>query len=164
MLKSHSAGSPWAAMTCGFDILDVISRFGIDSKGRSSFFYDVFTKVFNGVCTVVGTPIVGLDVPNLEDGKLFSDFVSLRNNPLSSGMAKIHFGIARDDQVSVRIFDVSGRLVRTLADRQFKAGEHDLVWDGTDNSGRSVARGVYFTQVRYRNSAFSDAKKLTVLK
>jgi len=164
MLKAWNTNSPWAAMTCGFDILDLVSRFGIDSKGRSSFFYDVFTKVFNGVCTVTGTPIVGLDVPNLGDGKMFSDFVSLRNNPLASGMAKIHFGIARDDQVTVKIFDVGGRLVRTLADRQFKAGEHDLVWDGTDNGGRSVSRGVYFTQVRYRNSAFSDAKKLTVLK
>jgi len=163
-LKNWDTNSPWAAMICGFDVLDLLSRFGVDSKGRSSFFYDVFTKVFNGVCTVTGTPIVGLDVPNLGEGKLFADFVSLRNNPLASGMAKIHFGLAKDDQVEVKVFDVGGRLIRTLADRQFKAGEHDLVWDGTDNGGRSVARGVYFTQVRYRNSAFTDAKKLTVLK
>jgi flagellar hook assembly protein FlgD len=51
-----------------------------------------------------------------------------------------------------------------LAKRRFKAGEHDLVWDGTDDNGRPVARGVYFTQVKYKDSAFNEAKKLTVLK
>ncbi|MGH8897361.1 MAG: FlgD immunoglobulin-like domain containing protein, partial [Egibacteraceae bacterium] len=70
---------------------------------------------------------------------------------------------AKADRVQVKIFDVSGRLVRTLADRMFEAGEHSLRWDGSDNDGRPVARGVYFTQVKYKNSAFSAAKKITVL-
>ena len=101
------------------------------------------------------------DVPT--GGTAVTDFVNLRNDPLSSGAARIHFGLAKDDRVEVKVFDVGGRLVRTLADRQFKAGEHDLVWDGADNGGRPVQRGVYFTQVKYRGG-FSDAKKLTVLK
>jgi len=81
-----------------------------------------------------------------------------------SGMARIHFGLAKDDQVEVNVFDVGGRRIRMLANRRFKAGEHDLVWDGTDDNGRPVARGVYFTQVKYKDSAFNEAKKLTVLK
>jgi len=46
-----------------------------------------------------------------------------------------------------------------FADRQFAAGRHTLTWEGADGSGNSVARGVYFTQVRY-----VDAKKLPVPK
>ena len=106
----------------------------------------------------------GFAFPNLSEGNMFADFVNLRNNPLSSGMARIHFGLSKDDRVEIKVYDVTGREVRELANRQFKAGEHDIVWDGSDNSGRPVARGVYFTQVRYKDSAFSDAKKLTVLK
>jgi flagellar hook assembly protein FlgD len=90
--------------------------------------------------------------------------VNLRNNPLSRGQATIHFGLSRADRVEVKVFDVSGRLVRTLADRQFGAGTHDLVWDGVDNVGRQVARGVYFTQVKYQNAKFAANRKLTVLK
>jgi len=53
--------------------------------------------------------------------------------------------------------------VRTLADRAFPAGEHVLRWDGLDDQRRQVARGVYFTRLRYRRG-FEIARKLTVLK
>ena len=81
-----------------------------------------------------------------------------------TGQATVDFGLAKADRVEVKVFDVSGRLVRTLADRQFAAGRHSLTWDGADSQGRQVARGVYFTQVKYVNSKFTDARKLTVLK
>jgi len=54
--------------------------------------------------------------------------------------------------------------VRNLADRQSPAGEHEILWDGLDNAGRQVARGVFFTRVRFMNTKFSAARKLTVLK
>jgi len=164
--KPWTAAHPWIALTNGFVISELYNNGGEDTKGRSAYFLEILTKLFAGqnACKPAGTPIVGLDVPSLDDGNVLADFVNLRNNPLQSGFARIHFGLSRDDQVEIKVFDVGGRLIRTLADRGFKAGEHDLVWDGTDNGGRPVSRGVYFTQVRYRNSAFSDAKKLTVLK
>ena len=90
--------------------------------------------------------------------------MNVRNNPLVSGEATIEFGLEKADRVEVRVFDVSGRLVRTLADRRFTAGRHALTWDGADDSGRQVARGVYFTQVRYIERRHTDARKLTVLR
>lgn len=50
-------------------------------------------------------------------------------------------------EAEVRIFDVAGRLVRTLADDRFGAGGHDLVWDGTDDKGKPLAAGVYFCRL-----------------
>jgi flagellar hook assembly protein FlgD len=79
----------------------------------------------------------------------------------------IHLTLAQADRVTVKIFDVSGRLVRTLADGQlFKAGTVDpaLTWDGLDNAGRRVARGAYFVRVRYERSGFSASPKMIVLK
>ena len=78
--------------------------------------------------------------------------------------AKMNFALSRPDRVTVRVYDVSGRLVRTLADRNFDAGPQSLTWDGSDDGGRQVQRGVYFTQVKYARTRFTDAKKLTVLK
>jgi len=49
-------------------------------------------------------------------------------------------------RVSVSVYDVAGRLVRTLHEGS-AAGDMDLRWDGTDQTSRQVASGVYFTRV-----------------
>jgi flagellar hook assembly protein FlgD len=49
--------------------------------------------------------------------------------------------------VALRLYDVSGRLVRTLVRGPMAAGVHRATWDGRDDGGRSVGSGVYF--VRY---------------
>ena len=63
----------------------------------------------------------------------------------------MHFGVERDGRVRVRLYDVTGRVVRTLADRTFEAGNHDAVWDGRDDTGRAAARGVYFARIEFAN-------------
>jgi hypothetical protein len=163
--NNPGAGNPWFSYVDGWDIRNLYSRYGGSSIGRLGYYYRLLTQLQGQAgCTIVGTPLVTLDVPGTGGAKQYVDFMSIRNNPLVSGSATVHFGLARGDRVQVRVYDVTGRLVRTLADRNFTAGEHDLVWDGSDNAGVQMARGVYFTQVRYMNSHFTDARKLTVLK
>ena len=76
----------------------------------------------------------------------------------------MRLGLAHADRVQLRLYDVSGRLVRTLADRVFPAGEQTLRWDGADDRRRRLARGVYFARVRYANSGYESAKKIVVLR
>jgi flagellar hook assembly protein FlgD len=71
----------------------------------------------------------------------------------------VHFSVAKAGRVQVKIYDVTGREIRNLADRVFQAGEHKLEWDGTSNSGSKVARGVYFV----RSSVQKDAGRIIVL-
>jgi flagellar hook assembly protein FlgD len=59
---------------------------------------------------------------------------------------------------------VTGRLVRTLADRSFAAGEYDLSWDGSDDSGSQVARGVYFARVEYAAKGVVGTGRVVVLR
>jgi hypothetical protein len=93
----------------------------------------------------VGGPLSAGDGPNHP----LVNFLALRSgNPVRDGTARLAFGITRREHVELRIYDVSGRAVRTLANREFTAGEHELVWDGCDDAGRPVARGVYFYQLR----------------
>ncbi|MBU1674280.1 fibronectin type III domain-containing protein [bacterium] len=56
------------------------------------------------------------------------------------------FGLARAGRVSLRLYAVDGRLVRTLVDGPLPAGYHDVTWDGTDEAGRRLASGAYFVR------------------
>jgi len=161
--KSHTAAQPWIAVADGFDMIHLRSRFDTDAKARHRYFNEVATLIFSGICNIGGNALIALDVPNLQDGSQYVDFMNLKGNP-SYGRSTIEFGLAKSDRVELRIFDVGGRLVRTLADRNFEAGPHTLVWDGSDNAGKQVARGVYFTQLRFVNRNIVNAKKVTVLK
>ncbi len=71
-----------------------------------------------------------------------------QNTPNPFGpLTRIRFGLSRTATVSLRVFDVRGRMVRTLDRGSRSAGEHTIVWDGTDDRGRAVASGVYFYQL-----------------
>lgn len=65
-------------------------------------------------------------------------------NPLNPGTS-IAFGLPQPGgHVSLRVYDVSGRLVRTLVDGELPPGRHSARWDGRDDAGTPVASGVYF--------------------
>lgn len=56
---------------------------------------------------------------------------------------RVSFTLAETADVSLRIFDVSGRLVRTLLDGRELAGDHSVSFDGRDNKGAALPSGVY---------------------
>ena len=61
---------------------------------------------------------------------------------------EIVFRLDREAEVALAVYDLAGRLVRTLVDgRAMEAGRHDETWDGRDESGRTVAAGVYVARV-----------------
>ncbi len=82
-------------------------------------------------------------------------------NPFSTGTT-IKFALPSATGVKIDIYDVTGQLVRTLYDDHAAAGIHSLAWDGTDSSGRAVARGVYF--VRMSAGDFRASEKLVLLR
>jgi hypothetical protein len=56
----------------------------------------------------------------------------------------IRFRLAQAGSVSLAVYDGAGRRVRSLVSGSLDAGDHNARWDGTDESGHSVAAGVYF--------------------
>ena len=106
-----------------------------------------------GAETVVGVPRGGRTYTNA----LFQNYP----NPFRGGAGTtIHYSAAKPGQVEIRIFDVAGRLVNTIAD-QAKFGDNFVTWDGKGNNGRSVASGVYFYQIK--KGDFSDHKKMLLV-
>jgi hypothetical protein len=68
-------------------------------------------------------------------------------NPFSAEAA-IRFSLPSSGRVTVTIYDMSGRAVRTLTDTEMRAAEHILMWDGRDESGGMVGAGVYFCRLQ----------------
>ncbi len=66
------------------------------------------------------------------------------------------------ERVILRVYDVSGRLVRTLVDTTQGAGRHSVTWDGKDGRGRNAASGVYFYHLR--TTRFKETKKMVLLR
>jgi hypothetical protein len=74
----------------------------------------------------------------------------------------IRYDVPTAGRVRIRVFDVAGRLVRTLIDRVEPQGAGFAVWDGGDDEGRSVTSGVYFC--RMDAPGFSDTRKMVLLR
>ncbi|MBN2071504.1 MAG: T9SS type A sorting domain-containing protein [Candidatus Krumholzibacteriota bacterium] len=74
----------------------------------------------------------------------------------------LRYEIALPGRVTLIVYDISGRLVRSLVDREMGAGHYEAIWDGRSESGSKVASGIYF----YKLSApgFMETKKLVLLK
>jgi hypothetical protein len=70
-----------------------------------------------------------------------------RPNPFNPG-TRISYSVDHDTHVRLAVYDVGGRLIRTLADRTMPAGTHSAEWDGQDGEGRPVASGVYFYRLQ----------------
>lgn len=82
-------------------------------------------------------------------------------NPFNPA-TKIETSLKKAGHVSVRIYSIDGRLVKTLVDESATAGRHEVLWDGRDNSGNAVRSGVYF--VKTTSGGESAVFKLSLLK
>jgi hypothetical protein len=82
-------------------------------------------------------------------------------NPFKDN-ATISYQLPEETPVSLKVFNVTGQVVRELASGKQKAGFYNAVWDGKDSSGRSVSSGVYF--YRLDAASFSKTNKLVVVR
>jgi len=71
---------------------------------------------------------------------------AVRPNPFNP-RTEVSFDLARAGKVTLRVYDVQGRLVRTLVDGELPAGRHQAAWSGTDDAGQAVASGVFLARL-----------------
>jgi hypothetical protein len=163
--KSAVAARDWFAYTEGWSLEHQWSRYCGTSMGRLAYDYNMYNALF-GYYACLSYVHCGLcgDVPGHAGGLPLTDFLKVGNSLVRSGNAHVRFGVASADRVRIRLYDVAGRCVRTLADRTFAAGEHDLVWDGADDDGVRVARGVYFVRVEFASRAFAGNGRVVLLR
>ena len=78
-------------------------------------------------------------------------------------MTVIKYDLPVASRVSLKIFDISGRLIATLKNSEFEiAGRHEVVWRGRDQADRQVAAGVYF--YRLEGGTFNQTRRMMLVK
>jgi hypothetical protein len=80
----------------------------------------------------------------------------------------IRYRLPVETRTTVRIYDVTGRLVRTLVDEPEEAGTYAISWDGRSDAGLAVSTGVYVYRLQARTKSpaneFTEVKKMLLLK
>jgi hypothetical protein len=74
----------------------------------------------------------------------------------------INYGIRKAGHVKLEIYDVRGRLVKTLVDKRQRQGEYTATWNGRNNHRGTVASGVYF--IMLRSGSMKETRKMVLLR
>ena len=72
--------------------------------------------------------------------------LGIHPNPFAP-QTEIRFDVPSRERLEIKVFDVAGRLVRTLASGMMESGEHQIQWHGDTEGGSSAASGVYFVRL-----------------
>lgn len=74
----------------------------------------------------------------------------------------INFSLKKTGKVTLKIYNLQGKLVRTLVDEKKFTGTYSMLWDGTDQQGMKATAGIYIYTLRV--SRFEQSKKLVFVK
>ena len=98
-----------------------------------------------------------------DDEKIISTATQLKvaPNPFSN-TTTISFTIPQSQKVSISIFDMTGRLVKILANEEMQQGNHEIKWNGNDEKGNRVPTGIYFLRINAGSDL--ETKKLSIIK
>ena len=108
----------------------------------------------------LGTPATAILEASAETPDAF-DLSDAYPNPFNPETT-IRFQLPTAEQFKITVYNENGQAVRTLADQQLGPGTFDITWDGTDDSGRQVASGMYMYLIEGPN--LRTHKKVTLLK
>jgi hypothetical protein len=130
---------------------------GDKSKGMHNPFFTV--QVLQQSILAIGG-LIGIEV---QPGVVPTEFILTQNypNPFNPSTT-FKFSVPQNMDVTIKIFDIAGREVKTLVSGKMTAGTYNVTWDGKNNSNEMLASGVYF----YKMSAgsFTDTKKMILVK
>lgn len=116
----------------------------VDLPGRTLLAPYCMSSLITGSTVMLGEATSGTGINDVGTAEQIGFGVS--PNP-SAASAVIRYTLPQSSQVEIAIYDIAGRLVRTLEARPQSGGTHTAVWDGTDNQGARAASGVYSTRI-----------------
>ena len=107
---------------------------------------------------VIGSGGTGVDE---FDTPVRYELAGVSPNPFNP-VTVVTYAAPHEGHVELTIYNIAGQQVKTLVDGQQTPGWHTVTWDGRDDSGRSVASGVYFA--RMHAESFTGSAKMVLLK
>jgi hypothetical protein len=143
----------------------VLFTFDVDASAAAGDlgYIDIWLTTVTGDSALVEVELVAGAVTGAETNATPRVAVLYQNypNPFNPSTS-IEFSLPARERVSLKVFDVSGRLVRTLVDGPLSDGIHRYTWDGHNERGASVASGVYFYVLR--SESIRQSRKAVLLR
>jgi hypothetical protein len=98
-----------------------------------------------------------------EDVTVPTETISLKNypNPFNP-QTNIYFSLPKAQNVTLKVYNTKGQLVKTLINNELRNGKNNIVWKGLNNSNKPVASGVYFYRLQTAGKSISN--KMLLLK
>jgi hypothetical protein len=160
---AYTDTSGYQAVTLGFGIelmSDMLLPNGYYASGASDR-VDLMANIMEYFGTTPTGPATGTEGGEV----LVTRLGPARPNPFNP-RTKFEYSLAGRSQVAICVFDLAGRVVRTLVAGERGPGEHTAVWDGTTDTGGRAASGVYFVKMEAvgASGAFAAARKLVLLR
>ena len=107
---------------------------------------------------VTVTPYVSNDDPSTPITTMLQGNYPNPFNPETT----IRFATKNSGNVKITIYNIKGQVVKTLADKVYPAGNHQLIWNGKDDKGRSVSSGIYM--YRMETPSYAKTMKMMLMK
>ncbi|MCX8014770.1 MAG: T9SS type A sorting domain-containing protein, partial [candidate division WOR-3 bacterium] len=107
------------------------------------------------------TPYSGISNYDIANLKLNAKNLISYPNPFSNHTT-ISYHLSYPAKVKLQIFDITGKLIKTLTNQEQSNGAYKFRWNGIDNNGRYVAQGIYFVKLEVNNT--TTIRKLTLIK
>ncbi|MBT3756459.1 MAG: T9SS type A sorting domain-containing protein, partial [Candidatus Cloacimonetes bacterium] len=140
-----------------------------DSNGLETGQYSSSMVIENGVSGQTVVPVILTVNPTGVNENLPAKTELTGNypNPFNP-ITNIQFSLKDESQVSLMIYNVRGQKVKTLVQDEMQAGYHSVIWNGTDEVGKSVSSGVYFSKFdsddNNNSGRYTSVKKVILLK
>ncbi|MBT3683870.1 MAG: T9SS type A sorting domain-containing protein [Candidatus Marinimicrobia bacterium] len=130
--------------------------------------HDEMMRISDRIIFSTNQTLGTVDNPILLSGKGYSvvipeSFNLSQNfpNPFNP-ITEIQYSIPVDSKVVLNVYDISGRLVKTLISNYQSAGYHSVKWDGSNESGIMSSSGIYF--YRMTTGEYTEMRKMILLK
>jgi hypothetical protein len=119
----------------------------------------------NAYSNLVGRTFQGFGIIHVSSSSLAGSAVKIEQNSPNpfNPATTIRFAVSRDSKVALRVYNVRGQLVKTLANERMAQGMHEVNWDGRDAGGSHVASGVYYAKIASEGGP-SDVIKMVMTK
>ncbi|MCF8299274.1 MAG: T9SS type A sorting domain-containing protein, partial [Saprospiraceae bacterium] len=97
------------------------------------------------------------EIPEITEAALYSNYP----NPFNP-TTTISFALPAESEVSISIYNIKGQKVKTLINEVYEKGQHKIIWDGLNASGKQAASGVYLYNMQTKD--YSSTKKMLMIK
>ena len=160
LLSTPSAPTPddWSALTSSVVSLDAGG--GSAVKAYALVYGNTLQELLDNVDAANDAYNPASPVSDSSPIKLFR-LAQNHPNPFNPSTS-IEFAVAHEGHVELGVYDLSGRLIRTLVSETRRSGSHTVTWDGRNDSGGAVPSGMYF--YKYSSGGESTSRKMTLVK